>query len=78
MERRTFMRMSPGLVPVLSLATVLVVGMVATSLPAEAQQAGKVPRLGVLASSSVVPTAADLQKRNAFLKGISSPASGSF
>jgi putative ABC transport system substrate-binding protein len=67
MERRTFMRMSPSLVPVLSLATVLVVGIVASSVPAEAQPAGKVARLGWLASSSVVPTAADLQKRNAFL-----------
>jgi putative ABC transport system substrate-binding protein len=67
MERRTYIRISPGFLPVLSLATVLVVDIVASSLPAEAQLAGKVARLGMLASSSVVPTAADLQKRHAFL-----------
>lgn len=50
---------------VLSLACTLAFSLASTSLLAEA----KVARLGWLLSNSVVPTPADLQKRNAFLTG---------
>ena len=48
MERRTVMAMIFGLVFVSSLAAVLIVSVVGSSLPAEAQQTGKVVRLGWL------------------------------
>ena len=64
MERRIAMAMMASRILVLSLVTVLVLN-IASLLPGEAQQAGKVARLGFLLSSSAIPTTADLQKRNA-------------
>jgi putative ABC transport system substrate-binding protein len=52
MERRASMAMIAGLVLVSSLAAVLVVSVVANSLPAEAQQTGKVARLGWLVNGT--------------------------
>jgi putative ABC transport system substrate-binding protein len=67
MVRRTHIAMIAGVVLVSSLAAVLVVSVVATSLPAEAQQAGKVARLGWLINGSSSPASPDMHNRNAFL-----------
>src|SRR5215471_1920391 len=67
MERRIAMAAIASRVLVFSLVAVLALNVIVSLLPAEAQQAGKVARLGFLLSSSAIPTTADLQKRNAFL-----------
>src|SRR5215471_15939850 len=67
MERRIAMAMIASRVLVFSLVALLAVNVIASPLPAQAQQAGKVARLGWLLSSSATPTTADLQKRSAFL-----------
>src|SRR6266446_900004 len=45
----------------------LAFGIVATSLPADAQQTGKIVRLGWLVNGSSTGTPADWAQRNAFL-----------
>src|SRR5262245_20592829 len=67
MERGIAMAAITSRVLIFSLVAVLAVNVIPSLLPAEAQQAGKVARLGFLLSSSATPTTADLQKRSAFL-----------